>query len=247
MMRYFIGIDDTDNLESRGTGHLAREMGKTLEEHHTARLEEITRHQLLVSPLIPFTSHNSSACLVVDAEPLTYHQLETECRSFLLHHSASGADAGLALCPWEDVAAELMEWGTRAKKEVLEKSAALEMAKRIKIPAAGLTGTGGGVIGALAAIGLRAGGNDGRYLWLPGLRDLAGVYTLTELLELVPFGRVETLRGRTPRFDERIDVGEWVRPVLQGGRSVLLIEEAKDHDQCDWRVIEKSRIKQLSE
>lgn len=246
-MRYYIGIDDTDNLESRGTGHLARELGNTLEEHHAAKLEEITRHQLLVSPLIPYTSHNSSACLIVEADPRSFHQLEMECRSFLLHHSASGSDAGLALCPWDEVPPELMEWGTRAKKEVLEKSAALEMSRRLNLAAAGLTGTGGGVIGALAGVGLRAAGNDGRYLWLPGLRDLSGVYTLTELLENVPFGRVETLRGRTPGFYDRIDVGDWVRPVVQGGRSVLLIEESKDHNNCDWRVIEKSRIKQLSE
>lgn len=246
-MRFLIGIDDTDNLESRGTGHLARELGKTLQEQQAVRLEEITRHQLLVSPLIPYTSHNSSACLVVDADPRQQNPLETACRSFLLHHSASGSDAGLALCPLENVPAEIIAWGNRAKKEVLEKSAALEMAKRLKIPAACLTGTGGGVIGALAAVGLYAGGNDGRYLWLPGLRDLAGVYTLTELLEKVPFGRVESLRGRVPGFDERIDVGEWVRPVLRGGHAVLLIEEAKEHDHCDWRILEKSRIKQLSE
>lgn len=246
-MRFLIGIDDTDNLESRGTGHLARELGKTLEEHHAARLEEITRHQLLVSPLIPCTSHNSSICLVVDADRHAQNQLEIACRSFLLHHSAAGADAGLALCSWENTPSEVIDWGQRAKKEVLEKSAALEMAKRLKIPVAGLTGTGVGIIGALAAVGLYASGNDGRYLWLPGLRELCGVYTLTELLERVPFGRVETIRGRTPAFDDRIDVGDWVRPILQGGRSVLLIEEVKNHDECDWRILDKSRIEQLSE
>ena len=61
-----IGIDDTDNLESRGTGHLARQLGLGLEAAGLCRLKNIVRHQLLVSPKIPYTSHNSSASIVVD-------------------------------------------------------------------------------------------------------------------------------------------------------------------------------------
>ncbi|WP_041355139.1 hypothetical protein [Nitrosococcus halophilus] len=60
--RYFIGIDDTDNRESRGTGYRARTLGAQLEEKGLAILEGVTRHQLLVSPAIPYTSHNSAAC-----------------------------------------------------------------------------------------------------------------------------------------------------------------------------------------
>ena len=52
-MHYYIGIDDTDNLESRGTGHRARQLGTMLEEAGIARLICITRHQLLVHKDIP--------------------------------------------------------------------------------------------------------------------------------------------------------------------------------------------------
>lgn len=246
-MRFLIGIDDTDNSNSRGTGNLARELGSLLQRVPGVRLLEITRHQLLISPLILYTSHNGCICLAVDAESRDGRELELECRSFLLHNSASGANAGMALVEFSEVPGEIIEWGSLAKRQVLDRRSALDLARRCKIGAAGLTGDGRGVIGALAALGLRAGGSDGRFLWLPGLLELSGVLTLTQLLDQCSFGRVETLRGRTPRFEDTIDVGEWARPILRGGSSVLLVEENPDHQRSDWRVLEKSRIKQLSE
>ena len=64
----FIGIDDTDNLESRGTGFRVRELAREMRERGLADTKSITRHQLFVSPDIPYTSHNSSACLRVRTE-----------------------------------------------------------------------------------------------------------------------------------------------------------------------------------
>ena len=67
-MRCLIGIDDTDNLESRGTGFRARQLGGRLAEAGLGKVRGITRHQLFVHPSIPYTSHNSSACLDVDLD-----------------------------------------------------------------------------------------------------------------------------------------------------------------------------------
>lgn len=47
-MQILIGIDDTDNLESRGTGHCARQLGLSLVASNLIELQSITRHQLLV-------------------------------------------------------------------------------------------------------------------------------------------------------------------------------------------------------
>ncbi len=54
---WLIGIDDTDNLESRGTGFRARQLAQQLQQRGLARLRGVTRHQLFVSPEIPYTSH----------------------------------------------------------------------------------------------------------------------------------------------------------------------------------------------
>jgi hypothetical protein len=60
-MKLLIGIDDTDNLESRGTGYCVRQLANWLSEKNLVVPLGITRHQLLVDPRIPYTSHNSSA------------------------------------------------------------------------------------------------------------------------------------------------------------------------------------------
>jgi len=54
-----IGMDDTDNLESRGTGSLARQVAAALAADYT--LLGVTRHQLLKDPRVPCTKNNSSA------------------------------------------------------------------------------------------------------------------------------------------------------------------------------------------
>ena len=61
--RILIGIDDTDDSESTGTGCLAQRLVGVLGEAGLGSAVGITRHQLLIDPRIPYTSHNSSACI----------------------------------------------------------------------------------------------------------------------------------------------------------------------------------------
>ena len=63
-MTVYIAIDDTDSLESRGTGRLAREIARVLSEKWS--VFGITRHQLYVHPDILYTSHNSCAVIHVN-------------------------------------------------------------------------------------------------------------------------------------------------------------------------------------
>ena len=239
-MRYLIGIDDTDNLETRGTGHRVRQLAEWLAENNLAEPLGITRHQLLVDPRIPYTSHNSSACVSVEAEDA--ESVWKASREFLLLTSADGSDVGLCLVAREDIADEVMSFGRRAKLEVLTMPQAYETASRSKIRIEGLTGTGGGVIGALAGIGLHREGNDGRFLWLPGLRELKGIYPVEDLMSKGHIERVCTLDHEELAFDVLVDIGEWVRPVLRNGKSTLYVEE-QNHG---WHIISKERIKSLS-
>lgn len=244
-MRLLIGIDDTDNLESRGTGYRARQLGERIARAGMASLG-ITRHQLLVDARIPYTSHNSSACLAVECPPAREPELASACRQFLTLESASGSDAGLCIAHRDRVPDVVMMFAERAKTEVLSIDEAVALGRAHGIDLVGLTGDGGGVIGALAAVGLRAGGNDGRFLWLPGLRELQGVHTAAGLRVQVPVDGIETETGAEAGPTDRILVGEWPRPVMRAGRIVLLIEETQ-HEEYEWMVAAKSRIKELSE
>lgn len=244
-MRVLIGIDDTDNLDGPGTGHRVRQLAAELQAAGIAQPEGITRHQLLVSPEIPYTSHNSSACLTVLVDPDRLEHIARFCADFLTRESAPGSDAGLCVASWESASPEMLAFGAQAKVEVLTQAQARRVAALAGLLLEGYTGTGGGVIGALAAVGLRAAGDDGRFLWLPGLRELHGVYTVAQLSQQAHIGEVQNLAGVPVLSAQRVAVGEWVRPVLRNGKAVLLVEEIK-HDNYEWGVIAKEHIKQLS-
>ena len=152
-MRFLVGIDDTDNLESRGTGHRARQLSEALADGGFEP-RGVTRHQLFVDSRIPYTSHNSSACIEVEAHAEDRDRVVALSRAFLLEHSAPGSDAGLCVTAVEAVADGITAFGTRAKREVVKVAEASELAASIGAHLEGLTGTGLGVIGALAAVGL---------------------------------------------------------------------------------------------
>jgi len=246
-MRYLIGIDDTDNLETRGTGHHARDLANTLSARRLAEIEGITRHQLLVDPRIRYTSHNSSACLTVEAQPDRLEALIETCRQFLSTESAPGSDAGLCVAEWSRTSTAVQHFGQRAKRDILTMADALTLAQDELLVLEGLTGDHGGVIGALAAVGLRAAGNDGRFLWLTGLRELSGIYVADQLRRVTPIELIQTIEGADVPPADRIEMGEWVRPLLKHGCPLLLVEEAQGHDEYEWRVIAKDVVKKLSD
>ncbi len=245
-MRFLLGIDDTDNLESRGTGFRARQLGDLLAGLGVT-MRGITRHQLFVSPEIPYTSHNSSACLDLDDNGVQTDAIWAAAREYLLAESALGSDAGLCMAALEQANQEVQDFGLRAKQVVLTQLDAQELATRQAIQLEGLTGTGGGIIGALAAVGLCAGGNDGRFLWLRGIRELSGAHAVMDIMAQTGLGAVVGTDGRNLLGNEMIQLGEWNRPILQGGQAVLMVEEVLENDTNQWRVIGKDEVKRRSQ
>jgi len=244
MNTYLIGIDDTDNLQSRGTGYRARQMGLSLQQAGWGELLGITRHQLLVHPDIPYTSHNSSACLEVKSDKLA--GLTSFCRDFLLRESAEGSDAGLCIACLDRINEEVMQWGERARKEVLTKEEAHLLAEKHGIFLEGLTGMRIGVIGSLAAIGLQKAGNDGRYLWLKAMRELTGVHSAKELLTLLRIESIETKQGIAVSMDDTVDVGEWFRPIRKNKKITLIVEKNDTDGKSDWKMASKEYIKSVT-
>jgi hypothetical protein len=242
MTLYLIGIDDTDNLESRGTGHRVRQMADFLAQKQLVNPLRITRHQLLVSPEIPYTSHNSSACLQVEADQKKENDIWQACCEFLLAESAPGSDAGLCLANWDTIKAPVHAFGKRAKQVVLTQLEAEQIAQSQNIRLQGLTGTHGGIIGALAGVGLHHAGNDGRFLWLPGLRELSGRLTVAEICARGSIDAVRPLSGDRLSPETLVDIGEWVRPILRDGQAILYVE-VRDNE---WFILSKDSIKGLS-
>jgi hypothetical protein len=222
-----VGIDDTDNLDSPGTGRLARTLVEVLAERGLGDPLGATRHQLLVDPRIPYTSHNSSICIALDAGLAPDLGLIASVSGGLLEEmSAPGSDPGLAVLgvPGGPGRTRLSEFGSRAKREVLDQPAARALARAMGVRLTAHGGDGGGIIGALAAVGLHGSGGDGRFLWMPGLREVGGELAYDELLAAVPIDAALAPSGAEPQPSDLVALGDWVRPVLRGGRAVLLLD-----------------------
>ena len=238
----YIGIDDTDNLETRGTGFRARQLVDRLHEYNIARAIGVTRHQLLVDDRVPYTSHNSSACLAVTSETHPEDMMDF-CREFLLEIAAQGSDVGLCIAD-ETQAGAVTSFGKTAQTSLVTQDDAKTVADKHGIKLEGLTGDHQGIIGALSAVGLYADGDDGRYIWLQGLRDQAHrLMPLEQLLERTSIDKV-TLMDGTEIVDPEvmIDLGPWPRTVRIAKQAVLLVEKTSDNK---YKVLDKDIIKSV--
>jgi tRNA(Ile2) C34 agmatinyltransferase TiaS len=213
-----IGLDDTDNLESRGTGHLARSIAAELATDYAVL--GVTRHQLLIDPRVPCTRNNSSAAILLRANGrLDLRGLAERVRALMLANFEPGSDPGL--CVAFDVPPEVIGFGQRAKCELVRKSDACALAEAWGIPLWGLGGDQGGVIGALAAVGLAATGEDGRYVMVGRSRELSGLQPIETLLE-AGITAVRTLDGQA--VTEGLVETDKLRPARRGGLPIAVVE-----------------------
>jgi len=223
-MTIFVSIDDTDNLESRGTGRLARAIADTLAKEHP--IYGVTRHQLYVHPDIPYTSHNS--CAVIHVEPNGNADLDkifATAQQVMLDDFVPGSDPGVAVASASQVVAPLIAFGKDAKCSIQTQAKARMLAKNLGIRLRGLGGTEDGVIGAMAGLGLAMNLNDGRFLQRGKIRDVLGPATVEQLLA-AGVDDVCTLDGRTITsgtvMNEK-DKSPKACPI--NGRTILFVEE----------------------
>jgi tRNA(Ile2) C34 agmatinyltransferase TiaS len=234
-----IAIDDTDNAEPGcvGTGKLARMLARELVDRGLAGETDVTRHQLLVHPDIPFTSHNSAACITARTATAPGDVVADVARRFLLDHPNRGANPGLCVLEPAAVPAFLLAFAKRAQTEVLALAEADDTAARLEGTVWWHGETGQGRIGALAAVALRHSGEDGRFIGLAGIRGLEGTLTVGEIRTRSPIAAVETLEGERLADEVRVDTQDWVRPALRGGRPVLRVRRLGDRwvPEAKWR------------
>ncbi len=245
-MKVYVCIDDTDNKESIGTGHLAARLIDDIEKIGWGKCSFITRHQLFVHPDVPYTSHNSAMCFTGDLIESCLDELIDHASTFLRRQSAPGSDPGLCVAVAGGLPnpEALIAYGQKAKRQVLDKDEAYGLAERHGIHLSEHGGTGGGIIGALAGVGLRMGGNDGRVrgkLSINGAHDSASV---AAMLRQAGIDEIRTTNGNPIDGQEHILLGEWIKTVYLDGRRVLLVKPLhRATEGPKWRICEKEELK----
>lgn len=222
-MLIYIGLDDTDNATSRGTGRLARVIAENLADDF--HLLGVTRHQLLFDKRIPYTSHNSSACILLDAaNNVDLSTVWVRVSDLMQADFQPGSDPGL--CVASEVPQMVCEFGRTAQREVVNQSSARNLAAQHGILLAGLGGSQDGVIGALAAVGLAATGEDGRYIWVGQSREISGLQPVEVLLQA---GITRVCDEMGLPVNEGLVLADKCRPARRGGQPVQFVGWQDDH------------------
>lgn len=221
----YIGIDDTDMPETPGTNQLARAIVAELNDDYRCRF--ILRHQLLFDPRVPYTSKNGSASIWLvsrdtrrPVEDAQLARLIDRVRSRMNQWYIPGSDPGL--CVARRAPSEIIAFALRCQQEIVAREEAEQLAARHHVHLEGLGGTRGGMIGALAAVGLAATGNDGRVVVLGEWPDdLCGPQPL-EVLAARGLN-VRCLDTLEPITAGIVDVGKHLRPNLRDAQVVQFV------------------------
>jgi hypothetical protein len=154
--------------------------------------------------------------------------------------SAEGSDPGVCMAFSDEVSKEIFDFGQSAQKEILAIEKSFKLAKINGIKLRGLGGNCLGVIGALASVGLRAEGNDGRFIDMPGLRELPRKVSIEEY-EKIGIEVQYNINGRQPEDVDIYDTLGWARPRLVNGKPVLIVEWSEKENV--WIPIDRKKIK----
>lgn len=168
-------VDDTDDeTRSTSTGKVAEMIASRAVELGGRIRLGVTRHQLLLSEDVQYTSHNSSMAFEALVPEEHIETLRADAVEIVTGESVAAADPGLAFAvlpqiSTPDAAMErqvesLVAFGRRAKQVYCTKESAYDLAQSIPwISLSEHGGDGQGVVGALAGVGLRLSGSDGRF------------------------------------------------------------------------------------
>lgn len=223
-MRFLLCVDDTDDLtKSTSTGAIAELISNEALALGGSIEKGITRHQLLLDDAIDYTSHNSSMCFAAEIDAAGLDMIKLAVEKILRHNAATQANPGICICNTAELkdADSLIVFGLKAQKEVLTKDQAYQIAAK----AGGVWlqefgGTGNGVIGALAGVGLRLCGNDGTFRGKRGKGVSNVTLTAGELAAQLKADAIMTLTGEYLAANEMVSIEEHAKLAFRNHQAV---------------------------
>ncbi|MBO4351977.1 MAG: hypothetical protein J5818_00605 [Eggerthellaceae bacterium] len=240
--RVVVAVDDTDDLtKATSTGKIARLIANEVSTIGGLVVLDVSRHQLLIRKDVPYTSHNSAMAFEALVPPENVGFMRGIAIDVIAANRAETSDPGLCVAQvpkavdLRDVpdAVALMEFGRLAKEEFIPIRDAYALADRIDwVELSEHGGDGSGVVGALAAIGLRLSGDDGRFRgrwnlerrW-PDLQDARVLDVRSRLaFELAGSARVVDATGVDLPDEMPVQLVSEAKPILSGGAFALVCD-----------------------
>jgi hypothetical protein len=244
-----ICVDDTDDVTgTTSTGFVAERIADKAVSLGAQITLGVTRHQLLLDDAVEYTSHNSAMCLALEISAAQIDALREAAVQVLIKESVADADPGICIADittakaegaaaYQNALAKLIAFGHRAQTQVCTKDEAYALAGAFDwLELSEHGGSGIGVIGALAGVGLRLSQNDGRFRGKWNLPKILGVTQDTlsaaelckELSERAS-GAVVLVdsAGGALADDVPVYLGEEVKPIYRFG-ALCIVANFKD-------------------
>ncbi len=243
-MRLLICIDDTDSKTSeKGTGAIAEDIRDMVVETFDAPVSFISRHQLLIHPDVPYTSHNSSMCFGTEIPEDRYDELVERTLEVVSTESDPESDPGVAIAKVDELDREaVIAYGKECKRRLMHKADAYAIAEQAGFFLEELGGTGDGVIGAAAGIGLRLWGFDGTMKGRPKDLEPGETYTLGDLTNSRFIDRVLDTSGNSVPASGLLELPKKTKVAVYDGQLTLLVEPLEEKPGW-WETPNRERMK----
>ena len=200
---------------------MARRLVGEIEALHLGVSHGVTRHQFYQGHEVPKTARNSAAAIIF-RQPTDPDALFEAVTTAVARESIRGSNPGVAMLTRKPPRPAVL-FARLTQQTVVTQEQTATLAAAVDVTLAGLGGTESGVIGAFGAAVLRGDGRDGRFVGLRGIRDVSGEMTVADLIAATDIAAVVNVDGWEPlEAETSLDVGDWVRPRLIGGRPVVV-------------------------
>ena len=225
-IKIFVAIDDSRQLDGAKAGETASILTIFIEENGWGKCAIPSRHRLYSHPDTGCIKHNTARSFSADiGEQYLQEFLDHACK-LIKTTGAPNSNAGLAVVVPELIenAEDLIDYSYRAKEELVGKAEALEFGKQPGIYLFALSGSGQGIIGALAGAGLRITGNDGQFrgkLHIGTGEDY--IATVQEIVDKTYVEQVKNMDFDNLNSDEYVRMGEKVKVVLLDNKYTLMV------------------------
>lgn len=229
--RAVIAVDDTDTLQSGGTGSVARAMANYVRDRFAVR--GVSRHQLAVLPGINYTKKNSTNVVHLLEVPPDPEGLAEELCRWLRGTVEEGSEPGLCIAEVSAVAGHPL--GPAAQHRVVTREETRAAADDTGVILRHACVGDGGIIGCFAGASLASGQDDGRFVQIGSVRELAGSLAVADLLA-AGVDEVRTIDDEA--IADGLIVGDRFRPAMKDGKCVLYCTRGADGA---WRPVKGHR------
>lgn len=234
--QFIVGIDNTDGAGCEGTGALTMALAAEVAAAGWGEPLGVTRHQLFDSSKL--SSDNGNYCYALAIQTMrSILDVEDEVVDFVRSRAARDADPGVAIMSRHSDMPHILAFGRRAQTELMKLEWAQTFADEANVSLRALGNRRDGIVGALAAAGLRGGGTDGVFIHLPAIRDLEGTVRAGEIRERTTVETILDDEGEPLDRDDRVQTNGYVRPRLEGGKPVIHTRRSAE-DRHLWVVVD---------